>query len=191
MSSYLDREGIFKVRPITWRVKGFEGKKSIAIALEFVVLAQLNEANEWEPWDGYAEVRVWGDYFVVKKDGTPNVGTCEQLAASMGWTGSLRMVASGPPPECVVQVTVKADTYNNETRYKAGWMNPGDYVPSPGGASAEEIDAMDAQFGSLLRAAASSAKKAAPPKAAAKPKPAATPMGEPTKTVADHGDIPF
>lgn len=178
-ANYLDREGIFKCRPVSWRVKSFEGKKSVAIAIEFVVLAQLNDANDWEPWDGYAEVRVWGDYFVVGKEGQPITVTCEQLASSMGWTGSLRAVAGGPPPDCVVQVQVKADTYKDSTRHKAGWMNPGDYMPTPGGAPADEVDLLDAQFGSLLRAAAASSKKSPPPKAATKPAPKHEPVVDP------------
>lgn len=174
MTAKLEREGIFKMRPLSWKVEPSQNSKSVAIAIEFVVLAQLAEdvdANgakvySWIDWSEAEEHRVWGRYYVVGKEGKANVSSCEQLAESMGWNGTLKSVQAGPPPRgLVVQVTVKADTYNGKTTYKAGWMNPGDYVPTGGGADESEVNALDAQFGSLLRAAASSKlkpKKAAP-----------------------------
>lgn len=202
MSAQLDREGIFKVRPVSWRVKTFPSSKSVAIAIEFVVVAQLDEESAadktytWQDWTVYDEIRVWGDYWVVKKDGQPNVGTCEQLAEAMGWRGSLKAVQAGPPPQCIVQVTVKSEDYQGKTYYKAAWMNPEDYVPTSGGAPAEEVDALEASFGSLLRAAtsgkASPPKKAQPPTRAVAPKPVASqPEAGPGKTEPNYGDIPF
>ena len=74
----IDREGIFKARPLQWRVKVFDGSLSVAIAIEFAIVAQLAD-NEWQDWSGYDEHRVWGDWWVVKKDGKPNVSAVEQL----------------------------------------------------------------------------------------------------------------
>jgi hypothetical protein len=197
-ANYLDRDGTFKGRPVSWRVKTFESSRSVAIAIEFGVVAQLIEqldengdkVFEWQDWSEYAEVRVRGDYFVVKKDGQPNVGTCEQLAGSLGWNGSLKAVSAGKPPDCVVQVAVKADTYNGETRYKAGWMNPEDYVPTGGGADAETVEQLESQFGSLLRAATSGKAKPKQTPKQAPPKPA-SPPSETSEQPVDYGDIPF
>lgn len=178
----LDRAGIFKARPFSWKVKTFSNSSSVAIAIEFVVLAQL-DGGEWQDWDGYAEHRVWGDFFVVKKDGKPNTTTVQQLAASIGWDGSLKLPLQ--PPQRVVQITVKEEFYKEQTYYKAQWINPEDFVPTGGGASEEEVHQLDARFGSLLRAAAST--KAPPPKTekASPPKQSAPPL----PSGAD--DIPF
>lgn len=191
MSKQLDREGIFKARPVSWRVKTFEGKSTVAIAIEFVVLAQLTEAvdeagqkrHDWQDWSDYLEHRVWGDYWVITKNGAPNEVTVQQLAESLGWGGSLKAVTAGPPPDRVVQITVKADTYNGKTNFKAGWMNPGDYTPTPGGAPKEEVDALEAQFGSLLRAAASGARQP--------PKPAQPMTRKQQETATTPDDVPF
>lgn len=190
--THLDREGIFKARPTSWAVKTFPNSRAVAIAIEFVIVAQL-DGQEWIDWSGCAPHTVRGDYFVVKKDGTVNAGTAKQLAESMGWEGSLNAVASRPmnPPEVVVQITVKAEEYNGKTYHKAGWMNPEHFVPGPSGASEQEVRGLDAQFGSLLKAATASAKAAKP--AAPKTQGARTPPPPPAEPVApvDPGEIPF
>lgn len=190
----LDRPGIFKARPVQWKVKTFEGKASVAIAIEFVVTAQL-DGGDWVDWSGYAPHHVWGDFFVVKKDGTSNVATVQQLAVSLGWNGSLRQINSTAPPQDEVQITVKDEVYNGKTYYKASWINPGDYVPNGGGADDAEVDQLEARFGSLLRAAAGSkrpaAPKAQPPAKAAET--AAPPAARQDQRDAgqDYGQIPF
>lgn len=191
MSNYLDRAGIFMAMPASWKVKTFPNSSSVAISIEFRILAQL-DGSEWTDWTSYDEVRCWGDFFVVKKDGKPNVATVQQLAASIGWQGSLRQVVGGAPPEVKVQITVKDETYNGKTFFKASWINPEDYVPTGGGADADEVGQLDARFGSLLRAAASGSGK--PP--ASKPKTAPAPSAEAAPAGAqddgrDYGTIPF
>lgn len=200
--NYLDREGIFKAQPIAWRVKRFDGKLSVAISIDFVVTAQLEDyidddgkpAREWKDWSGYEEHQVSGDFWVVKKDGQPNVKTIQTLADVLGWRGQLSDVLNKRAPEVVVQVTVKSETYEGKTFYKVQWLNPEDWTPTPQGASEDEVKQLDARFGSLLRAAAGSGAKAPPPKAApAKPQPKPAPKQdepEPTDTT-DYSSLPF
>ena len=161
MTATLNRPGIFKAREESRRIKTFPNSSSVAIAIEFVVLAEQN-GDDWTDWSGYEETRVWGDFFVVKKDGTPNVTTVQQLAASLEWSGSLRDTT--PRRDLVVQITVKGEDYNGKTYHKASWINPGDHMPGAPGADDQEIGQLEARFGSLLKAAAGSAKKAPPPK---------------------------
>ena len=133
---------------------------AISISIDFDITAQFN-GSDWDDWSQYEPHTCIGDYWVVKKDGTVNQGTVEQLATSLAWDGNLASVR-GAPPRYLVQISVKADTYKGSTRYKAGWMNPGDFTPK-GGASDEEVQQAAGQFGSLLRAAASGAAKQAKP----------------------------
>lgn len=207
MSIPLDRDGIFRVRPVSWRVQQAKESKAIGVAIECIVREQLHERQdengqkfyEWEDWSTYLEHRVWGTWWVVNKHGQPNETACEQLAVALGWNGDLRL---GAVPQVDVQVTVKPDTYNGKTTFKASWMNPGDYTPQPGGMSSDEVDALNAQFGSLLRAATAGAKKAGPkPPAKDASKPSAAPAASKPPAVAakeerrgdaqPDDDIPF
>ena len=192
MTIALERAGIFRAKPVSWSVRPAKETASIAIGIEYSIVAQL-DGHDWIDWTAYDEHRVSGYHYVVKKDGKPNVNTVQQLAAAIGWGGSLKQVVNGPPPDCIVQITVKENTYNGKTTYRAEWVNPENYVPTGGGADEQEVDQLQARFGSLLQAAASSrpkppsggapAAKPAPPKSA--PAPAAS---EPPTA---YGEIPF
>ncbi|MGE0191982.1 MAG: hypothetical protein AB7T63_08050 [Planctomycetota bacterium] len=166
----LDRPGIFRARPLSWSVRTSETSQAVAISIEFAVLAQL-EASSWTSWAEYEEHRVYGQFYVIKRDGSVNQTVVEQLAGALGWNGDLRTVA-GPVPDVTVQITVKEDAYNGQVRFKADWINPGDHTPQVPGASQGEVGTLQARFGSLLRAAAAGArshsKPSAPPVAKAK-----------------------
>lgn len=150
----LDREGVFRATALSWTVQPAEQTNSVAINLDFKILAQLNTENEWEDWAEFDDHRTYGKFFVIKKDGTINPGPVEQLARSLGWNGDLTSVAL-PPPTIQIQVTVKADEYKGKVRYLVSWLNPGDYVPFQG-AAIDDIRKLQTQYGSLLRAAATS-----------------------------------
>lgn len=150
----IDREGIFKVRPREWWVRKADSN-AVAVSFDFDILEQHN-GTDWDSWAEYEQHTVFGDYWVVKKDGTINTAVVEQLAASIGWDGNLSAVQD-TPPNVVAQITVKAETYEGKTRFKAGWMNPENFTPGPAGAAPEEVNQLQSQFGSLLRAAAAGA----------------------------------
>lgn len=163
----IDREGIFKVKPMAWRVRRFESK-AVGIEVDFLITAQLNAGNEWDDWTGYEDHAVAGTWFVIKKTGEANPGAIEQLIDSMMWDCSLVSIDRLEPPDLDVQVTVKADEYKGKVRYRATWMNPGDYQPTGGGATTAEVQELDRQFGGILRAVRGGApapKKAAPKRA--------------------------
>ena len=148
----LDREGIFKARPVSWHVKDATSG-AVAVSFEFEIMAQWDSDSGWADWSSYDTHRCVGAWWVVKKNGQLNTGAVEQLRHAIGWTGDLRSVF-GTPPETVVQITVKAEEYDGRTRFKAAWMNPEDYEPSPQGASEATVNQLQARYGSLLRAAA-------------------------------------
>lgn len=179
----IDRTGIFKAVPVSWQVRSKE-TGSVAISIRFRIVAQLDEKNEWHDWQQYGEYQVFGDYWVIGKGGKVNDKTVEQLSTSLGWRGSLGEIANGTPPEALVQIKVDENTYNGKTSFRAGWMNPGDFVPQSGGEDAETVRGLDAQFGSLLRAAAS--KPSAP---AGRPKQPPSPS-KASKTISET-DVPW
>lgn len=194
----LDRPGIFKATIQSWCVRKAENSKAVAISMEYVVVSQL-DGDKWEDWTQYDErYRIYGDTYVVKKDGKVNLSGVEQLAAALGWDGNLASVL-GDPPDVVVQINVKEEAWmDNEgterTSLKVKWLNPGDYTPEPRGESDADVKALGAQYGSLLRAAAAGAARAAGKTAATKARPnvpsgAALDVGARPQNSED--DIPF
>jgi hypothetical protein len=146
----LDREGVFKAKPLSWNV--YEAKSgAVAVNITFLITAMWNGAG-WDSWEEYAPHTCLGAFYVVKKDSTVNTVTVKQLSESLGWNGDLKAFLD-VPSEIEVQITVKAEDYNGATFYKAGWMNPGNHVPSYE-ASPEDVAKLNVRFGSLLRAAA-------------------------------------
>jgi hypothetical protein len=175
----LNQEGIYKAIPQSWIVKTFPNSLSVAISIDFGIVARFT-AEGWEDWTAKEEHHVRGDYFVVGKNGKPNERTVKQLAASLGWRGSLVQVQEQSPPQTEVQVQVDAREYNGKTYHNAGWMNPGDHVPNGGEVSDADVAKLESKFGPALRDVAGS-----PPS----PKSAAPAAAKPDDT--DYGDIPF
>jgi hypothetical protein len=163
----LEVGGIFKAIPISILPRKWEGKQTVSMSCQFEIIAKL-ENGVWQQWSGvYAPVCCFGEFWVVKKDGSVSQNAVDQLAESLGWDGNLEADRDGAP-NVVVQLTVEEDTYTNSagvsrTSFKASWMRPGDYDPKPKGATPEEAKQMGSQFGSLLRAAAGAKAKAAKP----------------------------
>lgn len=197
MTMPLEREGIFKARPVSWEVSQADSG-AVAVSFCFEIVAQLDQGNEehpWIDWSSSAPHHCYGAWWVVGKDRKIHQGAVDQLKLSLGWNGSLLDVSATEVPDKIVQITVKAETYKEKTRYKAGWMRPEDYVPTGGGASVSEVQQLDAQFGSLLRAAAAAVKAKAAGDGAteqsAEASAHAPPPPEEGPPPLDDSDIPF
>jgi hypothetical protein len=196
-SIQLDRPGIFRAKPFDWSIQPSKETKSVAISIGFLIEAQY-ENGEWTSWADYEPHTTRGWFYVVGKTGQPNQTAIDQLVKSLNWFGTLKEIQS-PPPDVTVQINVKANEYNGKTTFKVAWLNPGDYVPEAPGASDDDVSKLHLQFGSLLRAAAASARpkgvapKAAPAKVTAKK---AAPMASPpdmefAPPIDDNADVPL
>lgn len=157
MNRTLDRAGIFKAKPIKWDIQASESTQSVAVFIELVILAQYVD-GAWASWDDYEQHTTRGWWYIVGKTGAVNQVAVDQLVSSLGWNGNLAFFKADPP-EVIVQINVAEDTYNGKTSYKPTWMNHENYSPAPQGVSADSLAKLNAQFGSLLRAAAASTKK--------------------------------
>lgn len=190
----LEQQGIFKCKALSWEIQEAQSG-AVGVNMSFLVLEEL-EGDKWVSWAEYPEHMFYGTWWVVKKDGTINTSAVEQLAKSLGWDGNLASI-TGTPPTDTVQVSVKPDTYEGVTRYKGDWMNPGNYSGGSGNAAdPQKVKGLQSRFGSLLRAAAASAKATEPkpgtPPKATGPKPAAAPPPARDKDgELNLGDIPF
>lgn len=209
MSRQLDREGVFKALPVSWGVQASAAKpgdkekkkygddepeekratsQSVALVVTFRILAQF-EDGAWSDWTQYEEHQISGWFWIVKRDGSVSATTVENLAASIGWDGNLANLTAGPP-EVVCQITVAEEEWNGKLRLKVQWLNPEDFVAGPKTALPAEVQQLNVRYGSLLRAAAATAK----PKALAQQKPAPPPARRPepeaAAAVGDDG-LPF
>ena len=199
----LDREGTFMARPTTWGVKTSEKSASVAVNMGFVVTAQ-RDGDAWTDWTQYDEHTVYGDFWIIKKDGTINTTAVDALVKAFGpdsikWIGDLRKI-DGPPPATDVQIVVRSEDYNGTTYYKVAFLNPADYEPQPYLADAATVGNLHGRFGSLLRAAASSSAQGLPKGQPAKKSP---PKGDGKMSVEearaaldevpmpDEADLPF
>ena len=190
----LDRAGTFKAKPVFWTVRKFDSG-TVSINMQFEILSQ-QDGEDWISWAEVSPHAAWGSFFIVKKDGTINSRTVEDLVASIGWDGDPEGVTPDKVPDCVVQITTEADVYKGETRYKVQWINQENYVHQGGGLSADELREINAVYGSRLRAVASAAKGVAPPlakepKPLAKEPPPAPPGFENVQPPVDEDDLPF
>ena len=197
MSRMIDREGIFKARPLSWEIYRAESG-AVAVSMNFEITAELNESSDWDDWTQYEQHTCYGNWWVVKRDKSINMNPVKQLAESLGWDGNLSSVSPDNPPDQIVQITVRENVYQDNLRYRADWMNPGDFTPSPRSASPEDVQQLETQFGSLLRAAASAVQPTPPPPPSP---PAPMPTDEPSTddgapapsppVVAPDDDLPF
>jgi hypothetical protein len=169
---------MFKCRPTSWGVKEAESG-AVAIAFGFVVV-EAKDGDKWESWAEFEEHYFYGDWWIVKKDGTINDNAVQQLVECLGWSGNIGSV-TGNPPERIVQVQVKPDVYNGVTRYKGSWMYPEDHTGGSGGvesADPAKVKDLQGRFGALLRASAAAAAPVGAKPPAPKPAPAkAAPKG--------------
>jgi hypothetical protein len=193
----VDREGTFRGTNVEYGTKEFPtGAVTIKFKAELTEL--YDAANEsWIPWAEY-QMEVYGDSFVVKKDGTLNDESVQALVNHAGWDGSFHSVldATWRPTPC--QFSVKAEEYKGKTFYKAAFINGFDDVP--GGSmpqlAPDKVKSLDMRFGMQLRAlAGNKMRNQAAPAAGTKPPsppPAAiSPTLAAANAHAEAGQIPF
>lgn len=158
MAERLQQEGDFKALPRFWTLKNTKSG-AVAVNIEFLILEE-HEGGEWASWSEFPDHHVYGDWWVVKRDGRPNQSAVDQLVSCLGWNGDLNAIF-GDAPEQIVQINVKAEVYNGSTYYKATWMDEEGAAIGGGNFGADETErkALAGKFNSLLKAAASAKAK--------------------------------
>jgi len=160
----LSQQGRFKAQPIMWGVSRRDDSKSVALVVEYKVIAAWSD-EEWVDWTSYEDQTITAYHYIVKKDGGINKIQAKQLMQAGVFPGSFALT-EGPPPNVVVQIVVAEEEYNGKTSLKVQWVNPEDYAPGPKTLPAGDLEIMDSQYGSQFRAMAAqnAPAKAAPPK---------------------------
>lgn len=192
-----DREGVFRASVVDYGVEEAESG-AIAVVLQVKLLEWFGSLDgsppEWHRWEQYdmeAEGRLW----IIKKDGTINQSQAEALMAHAGWDGSFASIANATWNPTKFAVTIGTDEHKGKIRYRINWIN--DYNRTPGAVAnitPDKAKALEAKYGSVLRALRGNIKRATtpangsaplsppPPKAATK---VAPPPGD------DPNEIPF
>lgn len=151
MSNQIDREGTFKGKPVRWGIRT-ETSGAVAANIEFEITDEYGD-GEWADWTKYDMV-AFGNFYIIKKDGTINNKCAESLVESLGWDGKLDTIANPEwtPKNC--QIVVKAETYQGTTRHKVAFVNPIDFSPSGsiGNTTPDQLKALNTRYGSQLRA---------------------------------------
>lgn len=189
-----DREGAFRGNILEYTVKEFpSGAVSIKYRAELTEIWD-GQNEEWIPWADY-DMEVWGDCFVVKKDGSLNDAAIKSLVNHAGWDGKFTSLAEQTWKPTPCQFSVKKSEYQGTTYYNAAFVNGFDDAP---GGSLAPVDpaaakGLDSRFGAQLRAlTGNKMRNQSPPPANAKPPAPPPSKPEPAKVHAATGDdIPF
>ncbi len=174
MSQDLNQEGTFRGRIIEFGLQEGSGTESVGIAIKAEIDELFDsELKDWVDWREY-RVQCYGYVNIIKKDGSPNTVSAENLCKCTGWNGSLDDVANGAWKPKPVQFSTKINVYQDKTSYKIDYINEYDRVPGGGIRSidAGKAKTLQQKYGSQFKAIAASANKAAQP-VSVKPKPAA------------------
>ncbi|MFY9341120.1 MAG: hypothetical protein WAT39_01435 [Planctomycetota bacterium] len=176
----LDRPGTFKARAFEWSVQSLPSGDPL-----IRVLFKCEIERDGEDWPTMIEPRVVrGDFFLVKKTGTPNEAVVEMLCKHLDWHGTFEELATRQPHDGLVQVEVEANDYKGKTYFQVRWLR-GENEDRGGGVSAEKVAELDKRLGGEMKALAKKFAPAADPVAAKKER-----RGD-VASPDNYGDIPF
>lgn len=148
------------------------GQNNLATWVAKYQLFSIWDGQDWQPVDPPPEIT--GYHYIEKKDGTLNDVQIGQIKAATGWDGRDPVWLDEFDHSAVqVQVTIKAEEYNGQTKLKVAWLDGADSDPNGGGIKKDPavVKSIASRLGSKLRAAAggSPVKPPAAKPAASKP----------------------
>lgn len=171
MSIPCDREGSFRAEITEYGLKEADSG-AVAVTIR-VHLLEMYSDGQWEDWRQY-DVEAFGDVWIVKKDnGGLNAKAVESLMRHTGWNGDIDSIVHGTWQPTPCQVAIKADTYENVTRYRVSFINDYDRVPGAvGNVTEDKAKQLASKFGPELRALYGNvARNGAAPAGGSKPQP--------------------
>ena len=184
----INREGVFLARLIDQAVKQAPSG-AVMFNMVFAAVAQYDQSQE-----AYVNLaqpeEVFGTLCLVRKSGEVSQASVERLTAALQTPiVDFDILQQRDWSQQEVQITVKSEEYNGRVRFRADWIAPADAPVGPGTlakASTDALDALNASYGSQLRALAPPA-PTAKPVVAARPAPAVSRSAPPRV----DDDIPY
>lgn len=186
MPQEINQEGIFRGNIVQYALDRFT-TGSTAVFLK-VRIEEILSDGEWFDWKEH-EFEALGKIFVIGKEGQLLEKACKSLIENAGWDGDLTAISENQWSPTPVQIVVGSEEYEGETRYKIKFVNSYDRMPGNGSVSSDDAAALQAKFGSQLRAMAGGKGK---PEAKKAPPKASPPKAAPPQAAASGSDdIPF
>lgn len=185
----IDREGAFRVKVVDHALKEVPSG-ALAVNLMLEVLEQYDPSTEqWIDWTESAPgYHVYGDYWVVGKDGSLKKAICQDLIRNAGWDGKLESVQD---KDFDAWTPFQTKVEKDGEYYRASFCNAYDSTPGGGGMKTLDDDRARAyaqKHGAALKALFADAKRNKSKPATDKPKP----PPPPAPTAEAEGDgIPF
>lgn len=188
MAVACDRAGTFRGKIVEYGLKEFKsGAVSVKYRAELTEIYDF-ENEQWMPCeDWYMEV--WGDAFVVGKEGKLNESAVKSLMANTGWNGQFSSIQNEKWAPTPCQFKTKEDTYDGKSFFKADYINHYDDVP--GGQMPKlddaKIKSLDEKYGKPIRAWSGNANRNQPAPPASRP----TPPPPQSAEAPPNDEIPF
>ena len=186
MSQEIDRVGTFRGRIVEYGLQEASdtASQSLGIVLRVEIDEAYNfEAEQWEDWKPF-QYDARGYVNLVKKDGSANDKSAENLCKCTGWNGSIGDIATGEWRPEAIQFTTKEDSFKDRVSYKIDFIN--EFNRTPGGGikniEPDKAKALQMKYGTTFKALAANVKRNQPPKD--KPK-------SPPPAAVASGDVPF
>lgn len=135
---FMDEEGVFRAKPITWQLKPATdpNSRSVALKIAFKIGARYDPAlRDWVEYPIPYEYDAEGWFYVVKRDGTRNERTIETLKNVFGWDGKAISLTGNRYmlPEC--SITMAFEDYKGQRQCRIKWLNPAGQIGSDQGAN--------------------------------------------------------
>lgn len=181
--------GNYRVRPIAWTVQKSprDDSQSTAIRIAYSIVARWDaESEQWVDWpQGWF---VYGQHWIVKRNGQLNESAVRMLRESGVWNGDFSALEDDPPQNVTAIATVAENVYEGNVSYRVDWVDANADAPRTRGgfkpADPELLASLRARFQSQVRAIGGGSPQGTPP---------APPASGPAPTTGGPGkeDVPF
>lgn len=161
------KAGRYLARVMDWTAGTSKGGTP-QVALRFDLLSIWTG----EEWEEVQDQQITAFLYPIKTNGSVNEIAVNALKDCFSWDGRFAFFSEREPTEKYkAQLTIEHEEYNGESHLKVKWLNPFNSDPRGSGlakADASFIKSLDAQYGSVFRAAGiTGSKPAAGPRPAA------------------------
>lgn len=151
----LDRPGIFRATITDYSLD--EAKSgAVALACKFDLYQKLEANGEWRDWN--YDQHIYGNTWLIKKDGTLNDKAQQAFMKASGWDGELESILDKSFHPWPVQIDVREEDYQGKTKFVVAFVNHHDDEGGGGGLRAMDdakAKSLVAKFSSQFRASAS------------------------------------
>jgi len=188
----LQREGNFIATLVSHKVAQTGKNQLLTLIVDYKVTAAYVD-EKWVNMPDNPTITGW--HYLQKKDGNVNESTLKQLREAIEWDGRLESLSDAQGWYPPVIITVGAEVWEGETRYKVKWLQTSaNAIPETGGIkpiAPDKLKALAAAFDSKARAilGPAPARRTAPPP---QPTPAPPPdKTDPVSAAPPPNDVPF